>query len=65
MCQYWFKNGSLENGGYLTSPNNPSIYGLDLDCTWIINIEDGYYINLEITDFRVKSKIKLFTKKLP
>ena len=57
MCQYWFKNGSLENGGELTSPgswNNPTSYGHNLDCTWIINVEDGYFINLEIYTFRVR-----------
>ena len=55
MCQYWFKNGSLKNGGELTSPGYPTLYGHHLNCTWIINVEDGYYINLEINNFWVKS----------
>ena len=65
MCQYWFKNGSLGYGGELTSPGYPSNYGHNLDCSWIINVQDGYYLNLEITFFRVKEQNKYFRKKSP
>ena len=46
--------------GRLTSPNfgvndlgNYQYYDHNLNCTWILNADQGYYITLEIDDFRV------------
>ena len=57
MCQFWLNTGSLESGGNLTSPYPfPAVYSHNLNCTWMLNVKEGFYINLEITDdFWVKS----------
>ena len=58
MCQYWLNTGSLENAGKLTSPFYPTYYSNNLNCTWMIYPQEGFYINLEITDFWVKNSEK-------
>ena len=63
MCQYNFENGSPEEDGQLKSPGGylsedaKPFHPHNLDCTWLINVQDGYTIRLEITFFRVRSKI--------
>ena len=66
MCQYWFKNGSPEEDGYLKSPGGypynlfsiaKPFHPHNLDCTWQINAQDGYTIRLHINYFSVRSKI--------
>ena len=61
MCQYWFN----KSAGTLTSPHffhdyahpdKAPVYGHNLNCTWMIDVKDGFYINLEITYFAVKLK---------
>ena len=54
MCQYWLNTGSLENAGKLTSPFYPNYYSNNLNCTWMIYPQEGFHINLEIINFRVK-----------
>ena len=49
MCQYWFN----ESAGTLTSPYFGGNYGHNLNCTWMITIQVGFYINFEIDYFRV------------
>ena len=58
ICQFWLN----ETAGTLTSPHfdgnhgvGNQVYGHNLNCTWMINIHDGFYINFEITYFKVKS----------
>ena len=55
MCQFWLN----ESAGTLTSPYFDGLnqaYGHNLNCTWNLLQKDGFYINLEITYFRVKSQ---------
>ena len=40
-CQYWLN----ETAGTLISPN----YYFNLNCTWNINADQGFYINLDVT----------------
>ena len=52
MCQFWLN----ESAGTLTSPHfdgQGQVYGHNLNCTWMIDVQDGFYINLEITYFKV------------
>ena len=58
MCQYWLNTSA----GYLTTPYFPDYgyYSNNLNCTWIINGQEGFYINLEITHFFVYSGDNLF-----
>ena len=56
MCQFWLNTGSLENAGKLTSPYYPAIYSHNLNCTWMIIGQEGFYINLEIDFFKVYKK---------
>merc|ERR1712110_537940 len=53
-CQYWLN----ENSGTLTSPNfYVNIWGLghyydhNLNCSWILNADQGFYITVEIVYF--------------
>ena len=66
MCQFWLNGGSLESAGNLTSPyfdGSKTIYGHNLNCTWMINVQDGFYINLEIWgNFWVKCFKKTYKK---
>ena len=51
-CQFWLD----ETARVLTSPHFDGInqrYGHNLNCTWTLNAEDGFYINLEIDYDRV------------
>ena len=57
-CQYWLNKGA----GTLTSPNfgvnddgSYQYYDHNLNCTWILNTDQGYYITLEIEDFWVNN----------
>ena len=57
-CQYWLNKAD----GTLTSPNfgvndlgNYQDYNHNLNCTWILNTDQGYYITLEIEDFWVNN----------
>ena len=57
-CQYWLN----EADGTLTSPNFGvndlgyyHNYDHDLNCTWILNAAQGYYITLEIEYFTVNN----------
>ena len=57
-CQYWLNKAD----GTLTSPNfghdplgNPDrYYDHNLNCTWILNADQGFYITLEIEYIEVK-----------
>ena len=53
MCRFWLN----KSAGTLTSPHygQYQYYGHNLNCTWMIDVQDGFYINIEITSFRVKS----------
>ena len=66
-CQYWLN----KTDGILTSPNLGVLthfgyytgnYDHNLNCTWILNADQGYYITLEIDYFEVNNndKIHLF-----
>ena len=55
-CQYWFNMAD----GTLTSPNfgvndlgNYQFYDHNLNCIWILDSDQGYYITLEIDYFDV------------
>ena len=59
-CQYWLNKAD----GTLTSPNfglngvgwyqnDHQIYYHNLNCTWILDADQGYYVTLEIEYFRV------------
>ena len=57
-CQYWLN----KTDGTLTSTNfglndfeNYQYYDHDLNCTWILNADIGYYITLKIEYFQVKN----------
>ena len=57
-CQYWLN----EADGTLTSPNFGvndlgyyQEYDNNLNCTWILNANQGYYITLEIEYFDVNN----------
>ena len=46
--------------GTLTSPNylsesDDQVYHHNLNCTWILNANPGFYISLEIEDFVVNN----------
>ena len=62
-CQYWLN----EADGTLTSPNFGvndlgyyQNYDHDLNCTWILNAAQGYYITLEIEFFMVNHNGKIY-----
>ena len=62
-CQYWLN----EADGTLTSPNFGvndlgyyHNYDHDLNCTWILNAAQGYYITLEIEFFVVNCNSKIY-----
>ena len=41
---------------YLADQNEgDSQYGNNINCTWVINVQDGFYINLELKFFMVRS----------
>ena len=61
-CQYWLNKAD----GTLTSPNLGvndlgyimtyyGYYDNNLNCTWILNADQGYYIILEIDYFKVNN----------
>ena len=50
-CQYWLNKVD----GILTSPNYPKYYDLNLNCTLILNADQGLYITLEIEYFDVNN----------
>ena len=57
-CQYWLNKAD----GTLTSPNfgvndlgEYKNYDHNLNCTWILNTDHGYYITLEIEFFDVNN----------
>ena len=57
-CQYWLNKAD----GTLTSPNfgknaigYSGKYDYNLNCTWILNADQGFYITLEIDDFMVNN----------
>ena len=57
-CQYWLN----EVDGTLTSPNfgindhgTYQLYDHDLNCSWILNADPGFYITLEIENFYVNN----------
>ena len=57
-CQYWMN----KEGGTLRSPNfgKNAIgyyhnYDHNLNCTWILNADQGFYITLEFDYFRVNN----------
>ena len=59
QCQYWLN----KTGGTLTSPNfgknaigNEHYYDINLNCTWIINADHGFYITLDIEVIEVNDK---------
>ena len=64
-CQYWLN----EEDGILTSPNFKMNYKSYLDmsmnymnddnlnCTWILNADEGFYITLEFRFIRVNNDI--------
>ena len=56
QCQYWLN----KTDGTLTSPffgknaiGNQQRYDNNLNCTWIINADQGFYITLDIEYFEV------------
>ena len=58
-CQYWLN----KTAGTLTSPNFGinflgvrKVYGNNLNCSWILNADEGFYISLEIDYFLVNNK---------
>ena len=56
MCKFWLNI----TAGTLTSPNQAdssfaSNYDHNLNCTWMIVAEDGFYITLEIDYFEAKN----------
>ena len=58
-CQYWLN----KTDGTLTSPNfgisdfgQYQYYDHNLNCIWILNADQGYYITLEIEYFKVNNK---------
>ena len=61
MCQFWLN----ESAGTLTSPyfDMYHTYAHNLNCTWMINVKDGFYINLEITSLVVNSLKKTYLQK--
>ena len=57
MCKFWLD----ETTGVLTSPYFDGIqqrYGHNLNCTWTLKAEEGFYINLEINFFSVRKNKK-------
>ena len=52
-CQYWLNkaNGTL---GIMYS-----YYDFNMNCSWILNSDQGYYITLEIEYFSVNDKIQI------
>ncbi|XP_052248294.1 multiple epidermal growth factor-like domains protein 10 isoform X5 [Dreissena polymorpha] len=40
--------------GVITSPNYPSNYNRNVQCTWVINASEGYQINVNFTDFALE-----------
>ena len=48
----WSSHTSFREFKSLEAP----FYGHNLNCTWMIDVKDGFYINLEITYFAVKLK---------
>ncbi|XP_052245586.1 multiple epidermal growth factor-like domains protein 10 [Dreissena polymorpha] len=40
--------------GVITSPNYPSNYNSNVQCTWVINASEGYQINVNFTDFALE-----------
>ena len=59
-CQYWLNKAD----GTLISPNfgindfgEYQRYDHNLNCTWILNADQGYYITLEIEYFLVNNHI--------
>ena len=60
-CQYWLN----KTDGTLTSPNfgvngfgYSTLYDNDLNCTWILNADEGYYVTLEFDFFSVNHNDK-------
>ncbi|XP_032808661.2 CUB and sushi domain-containing protein 3-like isoform X1 [Petromyzon marinus] len=45
-----------ENSGVISSPNYPSEYGNDADCTWIVLAEQGDTISLVFNDFQLEER---------
>ena len=54
-CQYWLKESSRE----LTSPyfkyGTEQTFYHNMNCTWILKAEQGFYINIEIDYFYVNN----------
>ena len=55
-CQYWLNKAD----GTLTSPNfgvnhlgSYQIYDLNLNCSWILNADQGFYITLTLNNFQL------------
>lgn len=43
--------------GSFSTPNYPSNYDNDIDCSWTIKVPEGYVITLRFTDFKVENTI--------
>ena len=61
-CQYWFN----KTDGRLTSPNfgdnelgYPQWYDYNINCTWILNADQGFYITLYIEHLSVNNQIQI------
>ena len=61
-CQYWFNKAD----GTLTSPNfginnlgKYQDYDHNLNCIWILDADQGFYINFEIDLFAVNSMMQM------
>ena len=53
-CQYWLN----ETAGMLTSPNfaNYGEYDHNLNCTWILHANEGFYVTIKIEHFFVSNE---------
>ncbi|KAH3817724.1 hypothetical protein DPMN_119279 [Dreissena polymorpha] len=50
--------GNLTEPGIITSPNFPSNYTNNVQCTWDIRAPVGYLINVNFTDFALEVDVK-------
>ena len=42
------------NTGMITSPNYPANYPNYANCSWLIEVDDGYVVQLTIIDFYIE-----------
>ena len=48
----------MESEELILTPNFPFFYGVDVHCSWIILAPRGMYATLNVTAFRLASKVE-------